>query len=420
MSASGPATLRSRPISAGRARGARRSIADWLESPLATYYVLLGTTVALVVFGLVMVLSASSIDAYENDGSVFAVFANQAIFALLGTVVAVVASRLPVRFYRVMAVPALGAAVALQMLVFTGLGRTVNGNRNWIHVGPMTMQPSEALKLGLILVGALVLARKRALLGRVRHVVIPFLLPVAVVTIALVLRGHDLGTALILFTIVGAVLYAAGVPGRTFAAAGLLAAAVATVFVVTSADRMQRIVTWSSGTCTDPNSAACGQTVHGLYALADGGWWGVGLGASREKQGWLPEAPNDFIFAVIGEELGLPGTIAVLVLFAMLAWACYRLVLATNDQFVRITTAGVMAWVMIQAVINIGAVIGLLPVVGVPLPLVSAGGSALVTTMAALGMLISFARREPLAADALAARPSVVHRTLAVLPLRRR
>ena len=129
---------------------------------------------------------------------------------------------------------------------------------------------------------------------------------------------------------------------------------------------MGRITTWLSASCSNPDSAECGQTVHGLFALADGGWWGVGLGASREKQGWLPSAHNDFIFAVIGEELGLPGTLSVLILFAMLAWACYRLVLGATDQFVRIATVGVMAWVMVQAIVNIGTVIGLLPVIGVP------------------------------------------------------
>ena len=159
--------------------------------------------------------------------------------------------------------------------------------------------------------------------------------------------------------------------------------------------------------------------VHGLYALADGGWWGVGLGASKEKWAWLAEAHNDFIFAIIGEELGLPGTLVILALFAALATACYRLIVRTDDQFVRIATGGVLGWILLQAAINIGAVIGLLPVIGVPLPFVSAGGSALVTTMLAMGMLVSFARHEPGAREVLAGRPGVVKRSLAVLPRRR-
>ncbi len=146
---------------------------------------------------------------------------------------------------------------------------------------------------------------------------------------------------------------------------------------------------------------------------------GSGAGASKEKWSWLPEAHNDFIFAIIGEELGLPGTFVILALFALLASACYRIVTRSTDQFVRIAAAGAMAWILFQAMINIGAVIGLLPVIGVPLPFVSAGGSALVTTLVAMGMLVSFARAEPGAAEILAARPGVIQRSLAVLPRRR-
>jgi cell division protein FtsW len=162
-------------------------------------------------------------------------------------------------------------------------------------------------------------------------------------------------------------------------------------------------------------------TIQGLLALGLGGVFGSGLGESKLAGGlYLPNAWNDFIFAIIGEELGLPGTLVILVLFTLLGWACYRLVQRSRDQFVRVATAGVMAWILLQAIINIGAVIGLLPVIGIPLPLVSAGGSALVTTLLALGMLLSFARNEPGARAILAARPSVVRRSLAVLPSRRK
>jgi cell division protein FtsW len=184
--------------------------------------------------------------------------------------------------------------------------------------------------------------------------------------------------------------------------------------ILTSPNRLARFDVWL-GRDTDPYGAAR-QPLHGRYALADGGWWGVGLGASREKWQWLSEPHNDFIYAIIGEELGLPGTLVVLALFAALALVCYRIVLRTDDFFVRLATGGVMAWIVVQAIVNIGAVIGLLPVIGVPLPLVSSGGSSLVTTMMALGMLLSFARNEPGCAEALAARPSVVRRSLAVLP----
>ena len=386
-----------------------------LDSPVTSYYVILGTTAMLVVIGLVMVMSASMVTAYEDDGSSFAVFVNQAMFAVIGVAGAAVAAHIPVRWYRRLAVPALLGALVLQALVFTKLGVTVNGNRNWVRVGPVQVQPSELTKIGLILVGALILDRKRKLLGHFWQVVVPFLFPVVLVTIGMVMAGHDLGTAMILICIVAALLFVAGVPSRYFILAGVLASAVTAFFVVTSQNRIDRIVNWLSGSCTDPDGT-CGQSVHGLYALADGGWWGVGLGASKEKWSWLPEAHNDFIFAIIGEELGLPGTLVILVLFTLLAWGCYRLVQHSRDHFVRIATAGVMAWILVQAMVNIGAVIGLLPVVGVPLPLVSAGGSALVTTLLALGMLLSFVRSDPEARRILATRPSVVRRSLAVLP----
>ncbi|HRW19129.1 MAG TPA: putative peptidoglycan glycosyltransferase FtsW, partial [Dermatophilaceae bacterium] len=336
-----------------------RALARRADSPVTSYYLLVGATTALVLTGLVMVLSASMVTAYKSRGSVFSVFGNQALFAVLGLIAAVIAARIPVRWWRRFAVPSLALAVVLQALVlFTPLGDTVNGNRNWLRLGPVGGQPSELTKVGLVLVGALVLANKRHLLARAGQVLVPYLVPVAAITIGLVLLGHDLGTALVLFGIVGAVLFVAGVPGRMFTAAGLGAVAVAAVLVVTSPNRMGRIVNWLDGSCTDPDGT-CGQSVHGSYALADGGWWGVGLGQSKEKAGWLPEAHNDFIFAIIGEELGLPGTLTILLLFALLGYACYRIVARSDDHFVRIATGGVMAWVLLQATVNIGAVIGL-------------------------------------------------------------
>jgi cell division protein FtsW len=396
------------------------SLARRFDSPVTSYYLIVGTTTALLLIGLVMVLSASMVTSYKDDGSSYAVFLNQARFAGIGLVGAVIAARLSVAWWKRLAIPSLGVAVLLQALVFVpGLGLSKGGNRNWLKLtSTLSLQPSELTKIGLVLVGALILANKRALLGRVSHAIVPYLVPVAAVTIGLVLVGHDLGTALVLIAIVGAVMYAAGVPGRLFVAAVGAAAVLAAVLVLTSANRMDRITNWLSGSCNDPNGE-CGQAVHGLYALADGGWWGVGLGASKEKWSWLPEAHNDFIFAIIGEELGLPGTFIILALFAVIATACYRIVSRSTDQFVRIAAAGAMAWILGQAMINIGAVIGLLPVIGVPLPLVSAGGSALVTTLLAMGMLVSFARTEPGAAEILAARPGVIKRSLAVLPRRR-
>jgi cell division protein FtsW len=390
-----------------------------LDSPVTSYYVLLSVTVVLVVIGLIMVLSASSVKSLvqTDNATPYVFFRKQLQFAAMGAIAMTVAARVPLRAWKALSVPILVGALFLQLLVFTPLGYSVNGNRNWLSIGPISVQPAELAKVGLVLVGATVLSAKRKLLGRLGHVIVPFLFPVAGVTIVLVLLGHDLGTVMVMGGIVAALLFAAGVPRRMFVYGGALFGALAVTMVVTSPNRLARFDVWL-GKDTDPYGGYR-QTLHGRYALADGGWWGVGLGASREKWQWLPEAHNDFIFAILGEELGLPGTLVLLGLFCALALVCYRIVMRTNDTFVRIATAGVMAWIVTQATINIGAVIGLLPVIGVPLPLVSYGGSSLMTTMLALGVLLSFARQEPGCREALSAKPSVVRRSLAVLPGRR-
>jgi len=399
----------------------RRAIPWWerLESPVTTYYVLLSATAMLVVIGLVMVLSASSVTSYKNTNSSYTVFLTQLQSAVVGVIAAFVATRIPLTTWKKVSVPLLAAAILLQVLVFVpGLGVSVNGNRNWIQIAGQQVQPSEFAKVALVLFGATVLTKKRRKLGEFMHVAVPLVFPAGGLLLVLVLGGKDLGTGLVLLAIIVGLLFAAGVPARMFLLAGGVSAALAAFLVVTSANRMGRIKDWLGGGCVDPHGS-CWQTTHGQYALADGGWWGVGLGASREKWQWLPEAHNDFIFAIIGEELGLPGTLVIIALFALIGFACYRLVCRTNDFFIRLATAGVMVWILAQAMINIGAVIGLLPVIGVPLPLVSSGGSALVTTLFGLGMLLSFARCEPGCREALAARPGVVRRSLAVMPMRR-
>ena len=401
-----------------RARSADTTrVGGWLsrfDSPVTTYYLLVCVTVALVVFGLIMVLSASSIVSIDKTESAYTIFLSQAMFAVIGAVALVVASRLSVAAWKRLALPVLLVGFVLQLLVLTPMGVNVMGNQNWLRIGPVTVQPSEIIKVGLVLAGGLILAAKRKHLHTLSHVLVPYLVPVAALSIGVVILGHDLGTVLILGAIVAGVLFAAGIPLRWFLFAGVPFLVMAATFVITSPNRLGRFDVWLG---RDTNEfGAARQPIHGRYALADGGWFGLGLGASREKWGLLSEPHNDFIFAIIGEELGLPGTIAVLLLFAGLALACYRLVTRTDDLFVRIATAGIMTWILVQALINIGAVIGLLPVIGVPLPLVSSGGSSLITSLFALGILLSFARAEPGCAEALSARPSALRRSLAVIP----
>lgn len=390
----------------------RSALGQW-NSAVTSYYVLSGATALLLVLGLVMVLSSSSIDSLAAGDSPYAKFLDQAKYALIGLPVLVVLSRMPVGRLRALAWPGLIGAMVLQALVvFTPLGHGSGGNRNWIRVAGFSAQPSEVIKLALALWLGAVLARKLPLLGQAKHALIPAL-PVAGAAVGAVLLGHDLGTALVLILLVVGALWVAGVRFRIFALPVAVATAVAVPLAVLNENRMKRITGWLSG-AADPSNGGY-QPKHGLWGLATGGWGGLGLGQSREKWSYLPEAHNDFIFAIIGEELGLLGTLLVLALFALLAFAMVRVIRRHTDPFVRIATGAICCWVVGQALINVAVVIGLLPVIGVPLPLVSAGGSALIMTMAALGVVIAFARTEPGAAEALAARPSVLRRSLAVL-----
>jgi cell division protein FtsW len=407
------------PLAAVPPAPATRARSAWaarLQSPLAAYYLVLGSTVALAVLGLIMVLSSSSVESLRTLHSSYTIFAKQAMFAAIGLPLAVVAAWVPLKMWKALAWPLLLLGVGALLLVLV-MGQSVNGNRNWVVIAGITLQPSEAVKLSLVVWVAAVLERKRPLMHQTVHAVVP-VVPVTALLLGLVLAGRDLGTALVLMGLVAALMFSAGVPLRVFAVSAALAGSAVFVLVTTSPNRMQRFEAWRGTGAADPQGTNW-QPLHALWALASGGWWGLGLGESRQKWFWLPEAHNDFIFAVIGEELGLVGTLAVLGLFAMLGIGLFRLVIAADDVFVKIATGGVLAWVLGQALVNIGAVVGLLPVVGVPLPLVSSGGSALVTTLIALGMVLGFARRVPGAAEALASRPSVVARSLAVLPGRR-
>jgi cell division protein FtsW len=383
---------------------------------VTSYYLVGGATLLLLLLGLVMVLSSSTISSIQaNKGDPFVVFLNQAKFALIGVPLMLIASRLPVAFYRRMAWPALVVGLGLQSLIFTGLARKEGGNTNWVLIPGIneTVQPSEFLKLALAVWLGAVLAAKRDRLGDVRQVLFPAVV-VAAGAIGLVVKGHDLGTALIMCALVAGALFAAGVPLWIFGGAGLLAAAGVAALTVSSDNRTSRVMAYL-GTGQADLHGLNWQSQHGLWGLGTGGLGGVGLGASREKWLWLPEAHNDFIFAVIGEELGLLGTLLVLALFAVLAIGFTRIVRRHPDPFVQIAGMSITAWVLGQALVNVGVVIAVLPVIGVPLPLLSAGGSALITTLAALGVMLAFARTEPGAAEALAARRRAVRRSLAVV-----
>ncbi|MCZ2402360.1 putative lipid II flippase FtsW [Paenarthrobacter sp. Z7-10] len=359
----------------------------------SSYYLILGATLALTCVGLMMVLSSSAVEVISQGKDPYNLFLRESAFGAFGVVLMFVLSRTSIRRLKKLAWPALLLAIVLlAMVIFTPLGESVGGNRNWLRIGGFSAQPSEAAKLALALWMAAVLARKGTLILQWKHAIIP-VVPAAAVVIGLVLLGHDLGTSVILMGIVAAGLYFGGARARLFIPAGVFGVLAAVVLALTSSNRTSRISGWM-GNCDDGNDL-CLQARNGLYALASGGWWGVGLGQSRQKWNWIPEAHNDFIFAIIGEELGLLGTLVVVLLYGILAVAIFRVIVRHRDPFIRIVCGCIMAWIIGQAFVNIAMVTGLLPVIGVPLPLISNGGSALTLVLAAVGVVLSFARSRP-------------------------
>jgi cell division protein FtsW len=375
-----------------------------LQRPLAPYYLLLGATGLLLAIGLVMVLSASSVDSYlHHGGNSYYWATKQLVWVLIALPCAWIATRVPLRLVRFLAWPMVAVSLVLLVLTQTSLGVEVNGNKNWLGLGPVQIQPSEIAKFSMVLWCADVYARKDALLGSWRHLVVP-VVPVTALLTVLVLLGGDLGTALVLFAITLGLFWVVGVPARIFVAAVSVVSVGALYLAASSPERLNRITSFVNPFDDFQNSGW--QAGHGILGMASGGILGKGIGASQQKWGNLPEAHTDFIFAVLGEELGLVGTLLVLTLFLTIAYAGIRVAMQSSDLFVRYATAGVVIWLMAHVIINIGMVLALLPVIGIPLPLVSYGGSSLVPELVALGLVIGFARAEPTAAGALRRRRS--------------
>lgn len=391
-----------------------------LGLPVASYYLILVSVLALTGFGLVMVLSASSITSYAGGhGSSFSIFLRQLIFAAIGLLLMFLASRAPLRFWHAIAGPALIGAIFLQLLpLLPVIGTSVNGNQSWIRIGSLQLQPAEFAKLALAVYIGHFMATRLARLHRVAAL-LPVLLGVGG-SIGLVLLGHDLGTAMMLMMAAAGALFIGGLPWRYMFLFALAAGAIVIGLVLSSANRMSRIQAALTGHASESADTLGDhwQSNHGLYALASGGWTGVGLGASREKWSWLPEAHNDFIFAIIGEELGLLGTLAVLALFVILAYGLIRVIVRSDNRMVQATTAGIFLWIVGQAAVNIGVVSGIVPVIGVPLPFVSYGGSSLISTLLAAGVVLSFARSEPGAREALKKRQARLRSSLSIFARR--
>ncbi len=400
MAAAKPSTAKPAAAQAsGTGRSARtrpfQGFRDWFNArvgrPTVSYYWIVGTTVALTMIGRMTVLSASTAETISKGMDPYTLFIKESAFAVAGLALMFVLSCLPANFWKRAAPGLMVLAVALLALVFTPLGVDSGGNLNWLNLGGLQFQPSEAAKLALAVWMGAVLCAKGRLVRNFWHVVVPVGIGAAVI-MGLVLLGHDLGTAIIIGMMVLAGLTFAGVRLWTLGLAVVAAAAVAGISSVTSDNRTSRFASWL-GDCSVPGS--CDQYLNGVYALASGGWFGVGLGQSRQKWNWIPEAHNDFIFAIIGEEFGLMGTIVIVALYAVLAYAIFRVINTSNDTFARVTCGMILTWIIGQAVVNISVVVGLLPVIGVPLPLISYGGTALIMVLAALGVVLSFSRTEP-------------------------
>jgi cell division protein FtsW len=376
----------------------------------------LGITMLLLAVGLVMVLSTSSAASLEQGSGPYAGFGKQLLGVAIGLPLMWIASRASPALFRAAAYPAMGMSV-LGLILVLGVGQTVSGGERWIQIMGFQIQPSEFAKLAFVIWGADLLARKERArqLTEWRQLLIP-LLPGAAILSMLVMLGDDLGTTFILLMIFLTLLWVIGSPGRLFLGMlGLMGFAMM-ILIIVAPYRLERITGF-----LNPHaqlSTYGWQETQGGYAVGSGGWFGVGLGAGTQKWGWVPNSTTDFIFAILGEELGLVGTLCVTFLYGGLAYAGLRIARRVPDTFMRLAAAAATAWIVVQAVVNMGAVIGLLPITGVPLPLVSAGLSSLLVTMVALGMLMSFARQEPGARRALsAAGPGPARRVLSWLGL---
>jgi cell division protein FtsW len=383
---------------------ARAALTAWLARPLTSLHIVLGVFGLLTLLGLVMVLSASSVQSYEQVGSSYSVFTRQLVFCLAGVVMFWGGMRISPRTLRALAPAALvGAAVLLALVLVPGIGHLRGGARSWFVLGPVSVQPAEVAKVALALWGAHVLAARQRLLGGTRpawRAALSPLLPVALVLFTLIVVEPDLGTAVSLAIVVYALLFFAGAPLRLLAALTTGGVLGAVVLGLSAGYRQSRIKSFLDPNASDPLGAAY-QAKQALYSLADGGLFGVGLGQGRAKWSYLPNAHNDFIYAIIGEELGMVGAVAVLVLFGLLAYVGLRIAARNTDPWLKLVVATLTVWMVGQATINIGYVVGLLPVTGIPLPLVSSGGSALVTAMFVGGLLANAARHEPEAIAAL-------------------
>jgi cell division protein FtsW len=378
----------------------RARVRRYLDRPHASVQLMLLAGCGLLGFGLLMAASTTIAASNDQASAIWTQLVRELEFLVIGLPILWLTMRAAPRRFRTVAYPAMFVAlVSLCAVLVPGIGVGVYGARRWIDLGPLQLQPSEFAKLAILLWAADLLTRKQHLrtLTQARHVFLP-LIPVFVLVCGLVMLEPDLGTTMCFVLILLGLLWTLGLPMRYFAAVLLAVGGAVSLLAVMEPYRLTRLLTFVHP--FREHRGAGYQTVEGLYALASGGVFGVGLGNGTSKYEWVPNANTDYVFSVIGEELGLLGCSAVLVLFALLAFTGLRITRRSADPFVRLAAGGATAWVCGQALINIGYVTALLPVTGIPLPFISAGGTSLLTTLFVFGMLVSFARHEPAAVAA--------------------
>lgn len=367
-----------------------------LLNPIWCFHGFRVSVIILTIFGVIMVFSSSSVNMIANGQSPWSQALKQGGFCVLGLIVGVACMMIPAELIRKFSFVFLIIALLLQSLTFTPLGIDVQGNKGWIGLFGFTFQPAEVVKLALCiwLPRELIYAQKQI------NKVGPYkaylkLIAWLGLALLLVVSGKDLGTAMILFAIAGAALLLGDFPGKWLAIVACGGAVLVGGLVITSPNRLSRIMATYQTCSASDMQGVCYQAVHGKYAMASGGLLGVGVGNSGEKWGYLPEAHNDFIFAIIGEETGFVGASLVILLFLVLGWCMLVVALQSQDRYITLVLASITVWIVGQAFVNIGVVVGLFPVMGVPLPFVSAGGSSLILCLGAAGVTISMMKQQP-------------------------
>lgn len=383
------------------ASAARTRFGAWLGRPMTSFHLIIAVAALLTTLGLIMVLSASGVHSYDADGSAWTIFGKQVLWTVVGLIACYAALRMPVAFMRRIAFSGFAFTVVLLVLVLVpGIGTVSNGSSGWFVVHGFSMQPSELAKIAFVIWGAHLLAARRMERATLREMLIP-LVPAAVIALALIVAQPDLGQTVSLGIILLALLWYAGLPLRVFCSSLVAIVVAAAILAVSEGYRSDRVQSW-----LDPGADSQGsgyQAKQAKYALANGGIFGDGLGQGTAKWNYLPNAHNDFIFAIIGEELGFVGAFGLLALFGLFAYTGMRIARRSADPFLRLLIATTTLWVIGQSFINVGYVIGLLPVTGIQLPLISAGGTSTATTLLMIGVMANAARHEPEAVAALRA-----------------